>query len=72
MVRGTASTRPAWLVAITLGLTAVGGVTASAAQGAPTTAESAADPVGFTIRGETRVRYETLEGQFRGGGGIRK
>ena len=68
MARGTASTRPAWLVAITLGLTAVCGVEASAAQGAPTTAQPAADPVGFTIRGETRVRYETLEGQFRAGG----
>ena len=31
-------------------------------------AQPVANPIGFTIRGETRVRYETLEGQFRAGG----
>jgi hypothetical protein len=56
MASGAASTRPAWLVAITVGLMAVCGVGAGAAQEAPMAAQPVAHPVGFTIRGETRVR----------------
>lgn len=68
MAGGSLPGGAARVVAITLGLTAVCGVEASAAQPAPTAAPPVADPVAFTVRGEARVRYETLQGQFRAAG----